>query len=246
MTSNKEITAVIIAGGRGSRMGDLTNDEQKCMLPVEGAPIMTHLLDNLVETFGSADLVIATGYRADSIVRAFGNRYRSVDIEYVHSSEQLETRRRLLLTADLVHNPFLYLAGDVISEPSLMKRVAEGFEREAGTGIIGVISAATDHKPALSHAIISVEGKHAVEMIYPSIPTWNEGQVREMGIAYYDNRFFHRLRNARADQTYTSHVIAEAIRNGVDFAVETYFDRWYHFVRPEDLATKIVFDKPSY
>lgn len=37
----------------------------------------------------------------------------------------------------------------------------------------------------------------------------------------------------------------EAIGQGVDFAVEKYFDKWYHFVRPEDLQTGIDFSSPS-
>ncbi len=241
----KEITAVILAGGRGARMGDLTRDQQKCMLPVNGKPILDHILDNLQEAFGSGRLIIATGHKSESVIKAYGSKYKNIDIEYVYSPEQLETRRRLLLTEDLIRGPFLYLSGDIISDPTQLMKVAESYEREKGRGLLGVISAATDHEPALSHAIITVENGHAVEMIYPPTSTWNKDQVREMGIAFYDSQFFYRLKSAKPDQPYLSHVIAEAISQGVDFAVEKYFDRWYHFARPEDLQTTISFSSPA-
>jgi NDP-sugar pyrophosphorylase family protein len=235
----KEVTAVVLAGGKGTRMGALTADQQKCLLPVEGKPILEHILDNLLEAFGSAHLIIATGHKGETIKETYGNKYRNIDIEYVHSPERLETRRRLQLAESLVRGPFLYLAGDVIANPNQLIRIAETYEREKGNGLLGVISAATDHQPALSHAIITTQNGHAVEMIYPPSDTWTKEQVREMGIAFYDHGFFYRLKQARPDQTFLSHVISEAINQGVDFAVEKYFDKWYHFAKPEDLQTKI-------
>lgn len=240
---NKEIEAVILAGGKGIRMGDLTTNQQKCLLPVEGKPVLGHILDNLQEAFGSVHLVIATGHKGEAIKEVYGNRYRNIDIEYVHNPERLETRRRLQLAEDLVRGPFLYLAGDVVADPNQLIRVAETYEKEKGSGLLGVISAATDHLPALSHAIITAQNGHAVEMIYPASDTWNNDQVREMGIAFYADEFFYRLKQARPDQTFLSHIISEAINQGVDFAVEKYFDKWYHFVTAEDLDTKIVYNR---
>ncbi|MFH0773689.1 MAG: sugar phosphate nucleotidyltransferase [bacterium] len=240
---SKEIEAVILAGGRGERMGDITRDRQKCLLPVEGKPILGHILDNIQDAFGSAHLVIATGHRGETIKEAFGERYRNIQIEYVHDPAHLETRKRLQLAENTIRGPFLYLAGDVIADANQLTRIAETYEKEKSGDFQGVISAATDHQPALSHAIISAQNGHAIEMIYPATPTWSEGQVREMGIAYYANNFFYRLRQARPEQTYLSHVITEAIGQGVDFAVEKYFDRWYHFGTPKDLQAKIQYNR---
>lgn len=239
----KEITAVVLAGGRGGRMGELTQNLQKCMLPVGGKPILSHILDNVQEAFGSARIIITTGHKPESIREFYGNKYRNIDIEYVHNPERLETRKRLQLAEDLIKGPFLYLAGDIIADPAQLIKVVESYEKERGNGLMGVISAATDHQPALNHALITVENGHAIEMIFPSTPTWNDNQLTEMGIAFYDNQFFYLLKNAKPDQTYLSHVITEAISQGVDFAVESYFDKWYHFLKPEDLQTEIRFSR---
>jgi len=238
---NKETTAVILAGGRGERMGTLTQSQQKCMLPIDGKPLLSYILDNVHAAFGSAHLIIAIGYLGESVREYFKNQYGGISIDYVHSPERLETKKRLLLADDLIKGPFLYLAGYVISHPTQLIRVAESYEKDKSVGLLGVISGANDHLPALSHALITVENDRAIEMIFPATSTWNDRQLREMGIAYYGRRFIDRLKQSRQEQTYLSHVIAEAIKEGSDFAVAKYFEKWYHFLRPEDLKTSINF-----
>ena len=67
MNTSREVSAVVLAGGRGARMGEATNEMQKCMLPVEGQPVLQHILDNVQLAFGSANIVIATGHQGASV-----------------------------------------------------------------------------------------------------------------------------------------------------------------------------------
>lgn len=238
---SKEITAVILAGGQGVRMGDLTVDRQKCMLPVEGKPILGHILDNIHEAFGSANLIIATGHNGNSVRDTYGSKYKNINISYVHSPEKLETKRRLLLAADLIQGPFLFTPGDVLCNPQQFLTVAELYEKEKSDGMLGVISGAVDHKPAPTHAIITVENGHAVEMVFPPSKTWKEEQLREMQIAFYDGQFIFRLKRALQEQISISGIIGDAIQQGSDFVVDKYFYKWYHFVKPSDLLTNLDF-----
>lgn len=108
----KEVDAVILAGGRGSRMNELTNSTQKCLLPFKGKPILLHILDTINDAFGSANVVIATGYKGEQIKELVGDRYGNTVVNYVHSSDLLETRRRLLLAKDMLNGSFLISPGD--------------------------------------------------------------------------------------------------------------------------------------
>src|SRR6185436_11743706 len=58
--------AVILAAGKGTRMGELTNALPKPMLKVQGRPILEHILEGLI-TAGIRDVFIVTGWRADVI-----------------------------------------------------------------------------------------------------------------------------------------------------------------------------------
>ena len=60
--------AVILAAGKGTRMGELTHEVPKPMLKVHGKPILEHIILGLV---GAAirDIFIVIGYRAETISR---------------------------------------------------------------------------------------------------------------------------------------------------------------------------------
>ena len=234
----RQISAVILAGGAGKRMGGLSHGIQKCMLPIEGRPILAHIMENLLHAFGGAEVVIALGYKPDSVCDYFGSSYCDgrISIRYVYSSEQLETRRRLLLADKFLTGPFLYLAGDVISAPEQLLRVAESYHGYANSAVdvMGVISVAVDHSPAISHALVREQNNIATEMAYPPTEQWATGFYREMGIAYFGPKFIPRLKEATSEQPYLSHVISQAIREGTIFGVSTYLKAWYHFLRPDD------------
>ncbi|CAN5291416.1 hypothetical protein BH10PAT2_BH10PAT2_2870 [soil metagenome] len=89
---NPEMNAVILAGGLGSRMGELTHENHKSLLEVDGKPILQWILDGLQSEFGSAKVVIATGYQGEKVKEAFGKSRGNLQIEYVHSPEHLEVR----------------------------------------------------------------------------------------------------------------------------------------------------------
>lgn len=102
--------AVILAGGLGSRMGELTHKKQKCMMEVDGAPILEHILLGLKDTFGKKmEIIIATGHSGDEVKKYFGNDYREMKITYVHSDSHLEVKNRLLLAKEVIRQPFLFL-----------------------------------------------------------------------------------------------------------------------------------------
>ena len=64
--------AVILAAGKGTRMGGLTDEVPKPMLPVEGRPILEHIVTGLREA-GVGEFCIITGWKAEVIEGHFGN-----------------------------------------------------------------------------------------------------------------------------------------------------------------------------
>jgi choline kinase len=60
--------AIILAAGRGSRMGALTEDAPKCMVPLHGRPLLDWQMSALGEA-GIAQIGVVRGYRADLLER---------------------------------------------------------------------------------------------------------------------------------------------------------------------------------
>lgn len=239
---NAEINAVILAGGKGSRMGDITKEEQKCILPVDGKPILSYILDNLDNVFSKVNLTIAIGHMGENVRNLYGDSYKNIKIKYVHQPEYLETKKRLLTTENLVNGSFLCMPGDVITHPMLLDEIFNNYIKDSKkNNLMGVMSAASDHAPALTHGLITAEENKVVDLTFPASKEWKINQYRDMTIAYYNSNFFSLLKKGSENKTFISQIISQALKEGVNFNVCTYFEKWHHFAYDKDLKKSIDF-----
>lgn len=125
-------SAVILAGGLGTRLRDAVPDLPKPMAPINGRPFLEHQIDYWIEQ-GIRHFVLSVGYRHEVILEHFGTRYRSARIDYAVENAPLGTGGGLLLAADKLidHKPFLLLNGDTFFEVSLDELVAFHNSRES-------------------------------------------------------------------------------------------------------------------
>ena len=66
--------ALILAAGRGRRLGVHSIEHTKCMLPLLGRPLIEYSLENAVRA-GAAEIVVVVAYRAEQIINAYGIEY---------------------------------------------------------------------------------------------------------------------------------------------------------------------------
>jgi histidinol-phosphate phosphatase family protein len=104
--------AVILAGGRGSRLAPITDSLPKPMVDVNGEPFLAHLL-RLVANQGITQVIVLTGYRGEQIHEHFGDgEVFGIEIIYSHRPESCSTGERLLAAAALLDTSFLLLYAD--------------------------------------------------------------------------------------------------------------------------------------
>jgi len=121
------ITAVVMAGGVGSRLRPLTDTIPKPMLPVGGRPLLEHIIDQL-RLSGVRRVNVTTHYRAEMIADHFGDGSAfGVDIAYVEEDEPLGTAGALgrLEPGD---GPLLVMNGDILTKVDF--RALFDFHRE--------------------------------------------------------------------------------------------------------------------
>lgn len=113
------VTAVILAGGLGTRLRSQVADRPKALAPIAGRPFLAYLLDRLARA-GLRQAVICTGHLGEQIERAFGSAYESLALVYSREPEPLGTGGALRLAlphlageACLVLNGDSYLAADL-------------------------------------------------------------------------------------------------------------------------------------
>lgn len=105
--------AVILAGGLGTRLGDLTLSTPKVMLPFAGRPFLYHLVRLLIKQ-DIRNLVICIGYLGEQVRDFFGDgREMGVEIRYSDEGKNLlGTGGALKKALNLLDSHFLVLNGD--------------------------------------------------------------------------------------------------------------------------------------
>lgn len=106
-------SAVILAGGLGTRLRSAVPDLPKPMAPIHGRPFLEYQLDYWISQ-GVRRFVLSVGYRYEVIVQHFGIRYKGAEIEYAVEERPLGTGGGFLAAVEKVgrREPFLLLNGD--------------------------------------------------------------------------------------------------------------------------------------
>ncbi len=117
--------AVILAGGKGSKLRPYTYEIPTSLLPIKGKPILEYLIENL-KANNIFDIIICTGYLGDKIKNYFGTGERfGVRISYSEEKEPLKTGGALLKAKEFLENqPFILLHGDILTNLSLKDIIA--------------------------------------------------------------------------------------------------------------------------
>lgn len=119
--------AIILAAGMGKRLKQLTQNNTKCMVKVNGIPLIDRTLGQL-ETFGLSRIVIVTGYEGQNLTDHIKTLDTKTPIVYVDNPIYDKTNNiySLYLARDyLVKEDTLLLESDIIFEDSVLRCLAE-------------------------------------------------------------------------------------------------------------------------
>lgn len=115
--------AVVLAAGQGTRMGPLTRNTPKVMLPIANKPLLYHVIKSANDA-GIRDFVLVVGYGEQIIKEYFKDGSdMGVRIEYIHQEKQLGTADAVGSVESMVDESFLVLNGDIIVSSSHIKKL---------------------------------------------------------------------------------------------------------------------------
>jgi choline kinase len=109
------VRGLILAGGRGSRMGAATASQPKCLTPLAGRPLLSWQLDAL-RAAGIGPIAIATGYRAELIADAADAHFHNPRWAETNMVQTLATAAPWLEEA-----PLLVSYGDIVYRPDAVR-----------------------------------------------------------------------------------------------------------------------------
>ena len=110
---------VILAGGKGTRMREMTEDLPKPMVPIGGMPVLDHLI-KIFEKQGNFKFIICTGYLGGKIEEHYKERK---NVKVVFTGDETETGGRLFKVKDLLEENFLFTYGDGLANVNIKKLI---------------------------------------------------------------------------------------------------------------------------
>lgn len=115
-------TAIILAGGLGTRLRPVVRKVPKPMAPVQGRPFIMYLLDYWYRQ-GIRRFIISVGYKSNYIRRGLRDLWDKTDLEFVKEDKPYGTGGALLLCLERknIEFPFLLLNGDTFFEVNLKR-----------------------------------------------------------------------------------------------------------------------------
>jgi histidinol-phosphate phosphatase family protein len=165
--------AVILAGGKGARMGEFTKEMAKPMLKVGNISILEHQI-TLLKKYNITEIFILVNYLKDSIINYFSNGIPwGVTISYFEEAEPLGTVGGIKALETSLNEDFIVLYGDVMMNMHLGRLINFHFKKDSECTLV---LHPNDHP--FDSDLVEIDRNHRVTRFYPK--PHNPGQ-------YYPN-----------------------------------------------------------
>jgi len=130
--------AVVLVGGRGTRLGRLTDTLPKPMLPVGGRPFLDYLLAHLGQQ-GVREVILSTGYLGQAVTERYADReWFGLRVTVAQEDQPAGTGGAVALIRSRLEERFFVLNGDTIFEADLQQLATQLARHPAAGGAIAL------------------------------------------------------------------------------------------------------------
>lgn len=181
--------AVILAGGKGTRLAPYTTVFPKPLMPVGDMPILEIIIRQLKDA-GVSDIVLCVGYLSSLLEAYFGHGEKlGVKIAYSHENEPLGTAGPLGLVSGL-DETFFVMNGDLLTtiDYRAMLKFHKGHGRSATIGVankdvkvdLGVLEISDDHRLTnyIEKPVLNYKVSMGIYVFEPSVLSEIRGKSR--------------------------------------------------------------------
>ena len=110
---------VLLAGGKGTRMREMTETLPKPMVEIGGIPVLEHLI-NIFNNFGEFNFLIASGYKSEIIEKHFNNH---ANVKVIYTGEETLTGGRVFKLSNYLEEEFIVTYGDGLADINIHKLI---------------------------------------------------------------------------------------------------------------------------
>lgn len=217
--------AVVLAGGRGTRLAPYTSVLPKPLMPVGERAILELVVDQL-ELCGITDITFCVGYLSHLIRAVFDNRANGhVTISYVHEQQALGTAGPLRLVEGL-DDTFLVMNGDVLTSLDYEELIQ--YHREQGNALT---IATHDRSIKIDYGVLSLTSNGAGARIVGYKEKPELSSTVSMGIYVLEPSVLDCIPDAHFD---IPDLVHELLRRGEQLGAYRSDGLWFDIGRKED------------
>ena len=172
MNKSKIRTAVILCGGKGTRLGQLGRKIPKCLVKIHKRPIIWYIIQTLKKNKFN-HLILPIGHKGKMIKNYLNQKkFNNLKIEIIATGENTSIAKRIFLIKEkIISNSFLLLNGDAIFNFNVNKIYENHTKDKSDMTLIGCES-------QLAFGTIGVQGKKVIsfdrEITYNAIKVRNK------------------------------------------------------------------------
>ncbi len=223
--------ALILAAGRGTRMGVHTESTPKALLDLNGRPMLHYILDRLRQA-GIEDVLLITGYLADQMEAAAGAH--PLQPKFLRQETLNGTATAALLARDwAAGEEFILTFGDILTESENYSAMAA--KKRGADAVLGVRFVDDPYQGAAVYADASGRVSRIIEKppIGASTTNWNSAGVYAFGPSVFEELARVPL-SPRGEYELTS-AITQLLDGGANIVLHSLSGDWLDVGRPEDL-----------
>ncbi|MBV9761121.1 MAG: NTP transferase domain-containing protein [Acidobacteriaceae bacterium] len=226
--------AVALAAGKGTRMGAITEETPKPMLPIQGKPMLEHILERLASA-GIERFLIVVGYRHESIERHFRSSPLAIEFrvqEIVNGTGSAAQLARGFTSGE----PFLLTYADILCDSIEYTRCAETLRDHPAAAAVLAVKAVDD--PWQGAAVYEDRGRILNIVEKPprgaSTTHWNSAGLYAFRPVLFD--YLDRVVPSQRNEYELTSALDLMLAEGDELRISPIAGAWRDVGRPEDLA----------
>jgi len=214
-TKSSNLKALILAGGRGKRLKDKTNETNKCMLKFGHTHLIEYSLENAVKQ-QVKEIVIVVGYLAEQIINTFGNSYCGVTIKYVIQREQKGLVDAIKCSQKTIgKSNFILLLGDEFFLKPDLENMVKVFKKTKSLAVCGMINVDDISQITKTYSILFDKEKKQIMRLIEK-PKCPQNSFMGTGNIIFNNAIFNFIEMTPINQIRNEKELPDLIQSAID------------------------------
>jgi dTDP-glucose pyrophosphorylase len=209
------VKALILAAGRGKRLGEHPDEGNKCMLRMFGKPLVQYSLENAAKA-GADEIIIVVGHKAEAIINHFGIDYEGIRVSYVIQNEPRGLVHAMECAQDRIDRDdfMLFLADEILWFPKHEEMLRQ-FRADDLFVICGVVGEPDRDEIRKTYALIEDDRDRRVYRLIEK-PRNPPNQVRGTGNCIFRASIFDYVEHTPINQSRKEKELPDLIQCAID------------------------------